>query len=697
MNFTKYFSATVLFFLLSLIAVGQDTDPYAPYREINATSAPSQANEGIAFENPFGPMIAPGASKDVTLGISASFVPPVENQPGMLQITAEIPEGWYTYSITQPAGGPTRTLLHLPSTIKPTRDISITPAPTVKNEPGIWDVPVESHTGTVTWQIPFVWTNAKHIGAEISGSVEAQLCNADCCLEPKKVPFSAKPAASFPGKSLEKPAATPAPTPAVGPVSAAAEAPAVAETANAAPAVQNIPPTAVTATENVPETAQKTTQKTAQTTEAEIKPASAPSTLGFWLLGAYLGGLILNLMPCVLPVIAPKLYSFMHQAGESRWRIFQLNFTYVLGLMTVLWLLAGCSRIGDLMRGLAKVLPEDWAARLPLAQNMGWGEQYTYPGFVIFMISLVFVMGLSFLGTWEIPIPGFVAGGSIGKAQRKEGLFGAYCMGILTTILATPCVGPFLGPVFGAVMSEPIGVSFLVFTVIGLGLATPYLLVGLCPSWVKFLPKPGAWMETLKEVMAFFFFAVVVWQFYVLPAEYTVPTLVLLVALWFACWLIGKVTFSGAAPDKILTAWVCAVAFVAMTGFGFFHLWFAEHKIEWQTFSPQLVEQLKAEYHVVMIDFTANWCFTCKTNTLTAIEKQDVAEFLHRNKIVPVLADWSNRSDEIRNYLQALNRNSIPLIVIWIPGQTEPVLLDGLITENQLLDALEQAMLKNKK
>ena len=285
-----------------------------------------------------------------------------------------------------------------------------------------------------------------------------------------------------------------------------------------------------------------------------------------------------------------------------------------------------------------------------------------------------------------------MAGGKLGEMQRKEGPFGAYCMGILTTILATPCVGPFLGPVFGAVMNEPVGVSFLVFTVIGLGLATPYLLVGLFPSWVKFLPKPGAWMETLKEVMAFFFFAIVVWQFYVLPAKYVVPTLALLVVLWFACWLIGKVSYSGATSDKILTTWCVAVALVALFGFSFFHFWFTEHKLEWKTFSPELVQQLRDEDKIVFIDFTANWCFTCKTNTLVAIEKQDVAEFVHQHGIVPVLADWTNRSEEIRNYLQSLGRNSIPLIVIWKPGQAEPILLDGLITEGQLIDALEQAV-----
>lgn len=631
-------------------------DRFAQYKEI-------LKGESATPSAPFDSMLDfQTSSSEAKLNVEASFVPPVDQQPGILMISLKIPEPWYIYSITQKAGGPFRTLLHLPEPekLRPAGNIITTPAPQVKLDPDLWDdLAIETHTGQVTWKIPFVWSHPTQIVTEISGSVEVQMCDPNTCMEPEKFPFTARPTASFPGNS-------PAESTSSADLSAV-EGKIVATNVHDEKNPQNVP--------------------------------SSYASLWIWLVMAYCGGLILNLMPCVLPVIGPKIYSFVHQSGESRWRIFQLNLSYTLGLLSVLWILAAFSRLGDLLPWIAAWLPDAIASQLPMTENLAWGEHFTYPGFVIFMIALVFAMGLSFLGVWEIPIPGFMAGGQLGKMQRKEGLLGAFCMGILTTVLATPCVGPFLGPVFGAMMSQPVMISFLVFTVIGLGLATPYLLIGIFPAWVKFLPKPGAWMETLKEVMGFFFLAVVVWLFYNLPHEYVVPTLALLVALWFACWLVGKVSFSGGSRESVLTAWGVGFLVVLGVGVGMFQLWFGqssireEHRIAWQEFSVERVEGWKSEKKIVFIDFTANWCMTCKTNTLFAIETENVGEFLSRHpQIVPVLADWTERSPEIKEYIRAMGRNSIPLIVIWIPGEETPRLLDGLISESQLLEALEEAL-----
>ncbi|MDO4573698.1 MAG: cytochrome c biogenesis protein CcdA [Planctomycetia bacterium] len=627
---------------------GANRAPAAPEK------TPAPATGGFSFDAGFQEFLPGGGGPSrARLRVSASFVPPVDEQPGVLSITAEIPEGWSIYSISQQEGGPLRTVLHLPvpDKIRPAGKVTVSPAPKISKDEIVWgNLLIEKHEKDVTWKVPFLWSDPNAVVTEISGAVEAQMCNPETCFDPEKFSFTARPVASFPERKPE-------------------------------------------AVETVVLPMETPTPPPAKTTEGVTEPTDSSSNraLGTLLLMAYLGGLILNLMPCVLPVIAPKLYSFVHQSGESRARVFLLNVSYTLGLLTVLWILAALSRLGDL---------------LPGAENMAWGEQFTYTGFVIFMTSLVFVMGLSFLGVWEIPIPGFVAGGSLGKMQRKEGLFGAFCMGILTTLLATPCVGPFLGTVFGALIGQPVVITFLVFTVIGLGLASPYLIVGIFPSWIRFLPKPGAWMETLKEVMGFFFMGVVVWLFSLLSPGQFVPMLSLLFALWFSCWLIGKVSFSGASTGKVLTAWVVGILFAAGVGIVMFQL--AETGevsaasrpeqgiLPWEPFSLERVEELKREKKVVFIDFTANWCLTCRTNRTFAIETRNVAELLKHRGIVPVLADWTNRDAQIKEYLHAMGRSSIPLIVIWTPKSEQPILLDGILTEGQLLQTLESAAFENQ-
>jgi thiol:disulfide interchange protein len=282
-------------------------------------------------------------------------------------------------------------------------------------------------------------------------------------------------------------------------------------------------------------------------------------------------------------------------------------------------------------------------------------------------------------------------------------------MGILTTLLATPCVGPYLGPVFGWVMTQPIWTAFLTFTVIGLGLGTPYLVIGAFPALIRFLPKPGEWMETLKEVMGFFFLGTVVWLFFCLPTRFFIPTLGLLVAMWFGCWLIGKTTLSGASREAQLTAWCVAIIVSALTGFVLFSLDLKtetglpsgenetqaqnvdEDKIPWEKFSAASVEEALKKNQVVFIDFTARWCATCQTNGKFAINTPEVARFIREKNIQPLLADWSEPSEEIESALKSLNRNSIPLIVIWIPGEEQPILIDGLVTKGKVLRALEIA------
>ncbi|HEV3341872.1 MAG TPA: protein-disulfide reductase DsbD domain-containing protein, partial [Pirellulales bacterium] len=229
-----------------------------------------------------------------------------------------------------------------------------------------------------------------------------------------------------------------------------------------------------------------------------LKPAGVdaePTSLAWMMVLGFLGGLILNLMPCVLPVIGLKILSFVEQSGHSRQRAFLLNLWYSAGMLAVFMALA--------------TLPV--VSRLWFNQQFGWGQQFSYDGFNITLAGLVFVMALSFLGVWEIPIPGFAGGNKAGQLAAKEGFSGAFAKGAVTTVLATPCSGPFLGSALGFAVAQPPLVTYLMFASIGLGMASPYLLIGAYPQLMRFLPKPGGWMDTFKQIMGFVLLATVVY------------------------------------------------------------------------------------------------------------------------------------------------------------------------------------------
>ena len=283
--------------------------------------------------------------------------------------------------------------------------------------------------------------------------------------------------------------------------------------------------------------------------------------LGF----AFLGGLILNLMPCVLPVISLKILSFLEQAGESRGRVFLLERLVFGGLLSVFMVLAA----------------------LAAAAGLAWGEQFTLPWFKVAMTALVFVMALSFLGVWEIPIPGFVGAGRAGRLQTKEGPSGAFFKGVFATILATPCSGPFLGPVFGYLLKQPPHMAYWIFGAVGLGMASPYLVIGAFPELIRFLPKPGAWMETVQQVMGFLLLATVVYLFTTLSAAYFMPTQALLVGLWFACWWIGRTPLTAPEGWRI-AAWVGGPAVAALVGLFAFTCSCRSRKFPGSRFRPRL-------------------------------------------------------------------------------------------------------------
>jgi suppressor for copper-sensitivity B len=431
-----------------------------------------------------------------------------------------------------------------------------------------------------------------------------------------------------------------------------------------------------------------TSQAVAVVADGSAVAAPGPDQLSLprALLYGLLGGLILNLMPCVLPVLGLKLMSFAQQSGRARQEVFTMNLWYCAGVFAVFFALATASVAANI--GLA-------------GTNLGWGQQFQFVEFRIAMIGIVFAFALSFLGVWEIPIPGFI-GEQAGHVQSQEGPAGSFLKGVLGTVLATPCSGPFLGPVFGFTLTQPTAVTYAVFAAIATGMALPYILVGLFPALVRFMPRPGAWMATFKELLGFVMLGTVAYLFYMLRQQpaWFVPTFVMLIGIWMGCWWVGRLQERQGVVG--FGRWVQAAAIGAAIGTAGF-AWLGPHAgghgrlIEWQEpFSVQELATHRMGGATVLVDFTADWCPTCKTNLATAIERPRVAETIRKNRVVPILADFTDRSREIDRFLASMGSRSIPFLVIFPgsePGKPlrDPIVLRDAITESQLLAALEQA------
>jgi len=391
----------------------------------------------------------------------------------------------------------------------------------------------------------------------------------------------------------------------------------------------------------------------------------------FYMLGAaLLGGLILNAMPCVLPVIGLKILGFVEQSHDHRSRVFLLNMWFSLGLVSVFLVLAS----------------------LAVFLGMGWGEQFTKPWFTIGMSGLVFAMALSFLGVWEIPIPGFVGSGGAQQLASREGASGAFAKGVFTTLLATPCSGPFLGPLFGLLLRESPLVIYAVFACVGIGMASPYLLIGAFPQLIRVLPRPGAWMDTFKQLMAFVLLGTVVFLFMSIQQAYFIPTFALLISIWLGCWWIGRTPLTAELGTKLIS-WGSGAAMAGVLGWlSFQYLTPGKELLDWQPYSQQALVQLTSEGKTVFIDFTAEWCLTCKRNEKMAINTEPVKELVDELGVVTLKADWTDGSPEIKKMLALLGSQSIPVYAIFPADRpNQPIVLRDLVTQQQILDTLQQA------
>ena len=408
--------------------------------------------------------------------------------------------------------------------------------------------------------------------------------------------------------------------------------------------------------------------------------AAAPSLSWFLLLRtsglAFLGGLLLNLMPCVFPVLFLKGLALVHSGHKELHKLRAHGLVYTAGILVSFWVLVG------VLLGLRAA-----------GATLGWGFQFQSPVFLALMAGLLFFLGLSLAGQFEIGLTLTSAGGPL---AAKQGYTGSFFTGVLAVVVATPCTAPFMGAAVGYALAQSAAVTFAVFTALALGLAAPYFALTLQPAWTRVLPKPGVWMEVLRQAISVPIFATVIWLAWVLAGAYgsgllaalLCGFLLLAIAGWFlgrwpaqlwatlvaATILLGVAVLCVLAPKKLTTAPETLAA--------------PETKGLWQPWSAEAVTRSLGAGQPVFVDFTASWCLSCQVNERVALDRPEVVQAFQARNVVLMKADWTRHDEDISQALTALDRSGVPAYALYTPGQSEPAMLPEVLTPGIVTDAL---------
>ncbi|MDR1052711.1 MAG: thioredoxin family protein [Planctomycetaceae bacterium] len=555
-------------------------------------------------------------------------------------VTAKISDGYHTFAVTQPAGG------SLPSSFKFESeaiaglllDIRPTAPPKIKYEE-VFQLNEQHHEKSVTWIFRF--NKSLPTDGDIKLTYDGQICLESCM--PLRIPFVAKFDPSIDGAKI------------------LSEASGLDEQF-----IFRVNNTDTTEKFTLPE---------------KYVPQESVSGSGFLmiLVYAFLGGVILNFMPCVLPVIGLKILSFFEQAGKSRSRAFLINLSYSFGLLSVFMVLA--------------------------VLNYGLSKLFTFELFSVVMAAVVFAMALSLMGIWEISVPAFIGGKVSVKLMRQEGVTGAFFKGIITTLLAIPCGAPLLSAAITwtdeQIRSGNTPMVFLIYVVIGLGMASPYLLLGAFPELIKFLPKPGEWMETFKKTMGFCLLGAVVWILYFVRLEQLLSTVTLLFAIWFFCWMIGRLDYVATIRSRLF-AWLVSIVVVFVVVILSYDIPAINNPYTLQSamnarlrgsenkpFTLANYEAAILSGRCVVVDFTADWCVTCKVLEATVLNSNGVKKTLSDKNVIFLVADCT-RDGEAVDFLRKLGPGQVPVLAFFDPkNPSTPIVLRGFYTQQNVLKILE--------
>ena len=401
--------------------------------------------------------------------------------------------------------------------------------------------------------------------------------------------------------------------------------------------------------------------------EQQKQGSAETLSLAAVLLFALLGGIILNLMPCVFPILSIKVLSFTttHQSARSR---------HIHGLVYTAGVVLSFVAIAVVMLALRAA-----------GESIGWGFQLQSPLFVIFLVYLFFVMGLGLSGYLEIG-SNLMALGQLSK--RQEGLMSSFMTGVLATTIASPCTAPFMGPALGFAISQPTYMALLVFACLGLGMALPFILLAWIPGLSKRLPRPGAWMDTFKQFLAFPLYITAVWLLWVAGRQTSMDVAAAvitgLVLLVMGLWLwklsvkpVGKL-FAIAVLGAALAAPVVTLSEDA-------------EDTAFETYSPQRLAELRASGQPVFINLTADWCITCLVNERVALGSEKLAQLMDNQGIVYLKGDWTNSDPQITALLNQFQRSGVPLYLVYPRGSGPAQILPQILSESMVIEALTEA------
>jgi thiol:disulfide interchange protein len=567
-----------------------------------------------------------------TLVSEQSTVAP--GQPFRMAVKLEVAPHWHTYGKTLPPeidGAPTTLAWDLPHDWT----MEELPWPPTKDTPSAGNKVVPAYEGTV--YLPVLITPPAAISpgtnARIGVTVDAVACDLQNC-----VPFRELKA------SLElKTGASP-----------------VAD-ASQAQVFEKLP-------------------KAPVATTSPSKTVPQGSIAWFLLLG-FLGGLILNIMPCVFPVLALKVTSVVSQAQDDRGKVLIHGIAYTLGVFVTFWALDG----------VLIFLRE-------AGHSQGWGFQFQSPWFNFVVVLIMMIFGLNMAGLFEVGVSATSAGSEL---TSKSGYAGSFFSGLFATVVATPCTAPLLANALPVALSLPALPSLGFFTVIGLGLAFPYLLLGIFPSLLKLLPRPGVWMESFKQAMAFPMLgaaAYFTWVLLGLVSEDNGRDLLIgLVVIALAFWIYGRWSvISKPTPVRVRAVIFALVFFV-------FGIWWAHPQaapakgstsvnageVVWKEWSPELVADLRRQKKPVYIDFTARWCATCQVNH-RVYSDATLAQDFNKRGVTLLKADWTKPDPRIEKALDELGESAVPVNVLYVPGREKPIILPKTLTVSNVQAALAE-------
>lgn len=407
-----------------------------------------------------------------------------------------------------------------------------------------------------------------------------------------------------------------------------------------------------------------------------------------FLLFGFLGGIILNLMPCVLPVISLKIFGFIQQAGQSRRKVLRSGIAFTMGIFA--WFV-GLALLLIVLKGAGR--------------DVTWGGfQFTNAYFVLALSVIVLVFALNLFGVFEISLPQSMTRGLLSTTERQDDV-GSFFQGVFATVLATPCTAPFLGTALGFAFSQSPAVILAMFIAIATGMSAPYLLLSAQPAWLRFLPKPGPWMLHVKQSMGFLLLATLLFLLYVLGAQRGLEGAIwascFLLVVSVACWMKGAFVLPTASVPKRSIVLVLMLALVVVSGLYFIggkfrsaNVGLADSRLrgDWQAFTPERLQAELDQGHSVFVDFTAAWCLTCKFNEANVLESAEVREAFQRHAIVKLKADWTNGDPAITKLLQQFGRPGVPLYVLYPGKNEEPIVFPEVLTKGMVLEKLQTAV-----